>query len=646
VLTWFTYDSYVEGYRWGLRGGSPIQELEQRVPRRLAWLEQNGYRYDTWLLMASPGDNADPQGAWHILDTIRAWNRKHPELPMKMVTAEEFFKYLIGKYGDRFASASGDAAGHWENVKLKVPEAAARMRQAANELPAIEMAATAASLLKGAAFPRHDLGEAWHSLLVFHEHTADAGPGWPGYFSRPDTDWSNTAHYAAAMNGFSNTEQLLRKTLVREGPGPITSTGTSTLLVFNGLSWSRDGLVEMENMPPELRDGALAISDLATGAPVAYEDVPGTHRRIVFFARDVPAAGYKLYSIVKGEAAAARGEFLMDVKYDVAGNLTSVFDKKSGHEILESKSDRPFGSLFIARGRDGFRIENGGAAEVTTTDGAVRRRTEIARHGTALPLTVVTTYRDQDYLDLRFDVDLSRYADSGGNLQYALALPAPKGRQMFVDGAGFVLQIPQDLLPGGGAPRYTPVHFVHFEQAPDWGITLANQDSAFVTPDLLFPIVTESRTAQTRDEGTQQLFRTEPHGSPVQSFRFRVAAQSEAKWQWERMGEELNLPLRAAFAGNAAQPYTQSFFATNRPEVQVLAFKPAEFQPGWYVLRFQEIGGTAVNGARLVTPLEIAEAVVANTVERAGETRIDLSNFSMKPWETLTALVRIRAPGR
>jgi hypothetical protein len=520
ILTWFTYDSYVEGYRWHLRGGGQIAELEQTVPRRLAWLEQNGYKYDTYLLMASPGDNADPQGAMGILETIRVWNRKHPELPMQMATAEEFFRYLTGKYGDSFSNASGDAAGHWENVKLKVPEAAGRMRQAANELSAIEMAATVASLTKGAPFPRYDLAEAWHSLLVFHEHTADAGPGWPGYFSRQDTDWSNIAHYAAAMKGFSDTEQLLRKTLERTGPGP----GASTLLVFNGLSWPRGGLVEVDHLPRELRDGPLAIVDLATGTPVAYEDVLDTHRQIVFFARDVPAAGYRLYSISRGETkATADGEFPIEVRW--TGRLSSILDKKSGREIVPPDSGRPFGSLWIARGRGGFQIENVGNTELTTREGAVRRQLEIARKGSALPLVAVTTYRGESYADLRFDVDLSLYGNSPGNHQYAIALPVPKGRQMFVDAAGCVARIPEDLLPGGGAPRYTPVHFTHLQQAPDWGITLANRESAFVTPDLLFPIATDSRTAQTRDEGTQHLFRTEPRGSAVESFHFRIAGR-------------------------------------------------------------------------------------------------------------------------
>jgi hypothetical protein len=102
VLTWFTYDSYVEGHRWRLRVGGRIEEIQETAPRRLAWLERNGYKYDTYLLMASPGDNASPEGAYGTLESIRAWNRKHPELPMKMATASEFFEHLIGKYSAPF----------------------------------------------------------------------------------------------------------------------------------------------------------------------------------------------------------------------------------------------------------------------------------------------------------------------------------------------------------------------------------------------------------------------------------------------------------------------------------------------------------------------------------------------------------------
>jgi len=175
VLTWFTYDSYVEGYRWKLSSAAFIEDMEKTVPRRLAWLERNGYPYDTYLLMDAVGDNGDPTRAHRILLRIREWNRRHPELPMKMCTAEEFFKDLLEKHGNRFKEASGDAAGHWELVKLTVPEVASRMREAAALLPAAEALATIASWLKGSPFPRYDFSDAWHELLVFHEHTASGG---------------------------------------------------------------------------------------------------------------------------------------------------------------------------------------------------------------------------------------------------------------------------------------------------------------------------------------------------------------------------------------------------------------------------------------------------------------------------------------
>ncbi len=180
ILTWFTYDSYVEGYRWKLSSGAPIEEMEKTVPRRLAWLERNGYPYPTYLLMDAVGDNGDPLRAHRTLLRIRDWNRRHPELPMKMCTAEEFFQHLFEKPGRQLKEAAGDAAGHWELVKLSVPEVASRMRETASLLPAAEALATITSLLKGSSFPRYDFSDAWRELLVFHEHTASGGPGWPG----------------------------------------------------------------------------------------------------------------------------------------------------------------------------------------------------------------------------------------------------------------------------------------------------------------------------------------------------------------------------------------------------------------------------------------------------------------------------------
>ena len=71
-----------------------------------------------------------------------------------MVTAEEYFDHLTDNYGDKLPQASGDAAGHWELVKLRVPEAAAKMRQVSNLLPVAETAAAISSLMTKATLSK------------------------------------------------------------------------------------------------------------------------------------------------------------------------------------------------------------------------------------------------------------------------------------------------------------------------------------------------------------------------------------------------------------------------------------------------------------------------------------------------------------
>ncbi|MEJ7606654.1 MAG: hypothetical protein WKF37_10390 [Bryobacteraceae bacterium] len=483
VLTYFTYDSYVEGYRWKLGARFPLSELEQSVPRRLAWLEKNGYKYDTYLLMASPGDNTSPVAALGILQRIREWNKAHPDLPMQMVIAEEFFDYVTGKYGDHFAEASGDAAGHWELVKLRVPEAAAKMRQVSNMLPVAETAATISAAITKRPYPAFDLSEAWYSLLAFHEHTADAGGGWPGYFSRADADWSNTAHYSAALNSFSNTEQLLRRSILRMAlpaeehslMNPVTSsTNSTTAVVYNGLSWKRGGPVIVDRLPPTLRQGSLVVEDISTGTRAPYEDIPGSHRQILVFAKDVPAVGYKTYRIRKAEERETfiPVPFPTNVAWNSSGWITSI--SQGGHELLPVDPAGSIGRILVARGGEEFRHDEAGPASVSVQEGPVSKRIQMTRTGSALPLTVITLYRDAQYLDLRFDVDLELAKGlTSSNTRFAISLPF-RSDKTSIDGAGFILRIPENLLPGGVAPQFAPVGFVHYGQKIGWGATVAN----------------------------------------------------------------------------------------------------------------------------------------------------------------------------
>ena len=645
VLTWSSYDSYMEGYRWELGAEFPMEELERSVPRRLAWLEQNGYRYDTYMLMRATGDNSGPLGALGVLERIREWNRKHPELQMKMSTADEFFRYLTDKYGDDFPSAAGDATGHWATVKLRVPETTGKMRQASSALPAAEAAATIASIIHGSTFPRFDFAEAWESMLTFQEHTTGSGP-WPGYHSRWEADWNEASQYAFSLIGYSNTEQQFRKALDRLAAPVERRNADKALMVYNGLSWRRSGLVVVEGLPSDLHEGPLVAVDLASGEAFPCEDIPGTRRHVMFFAHDVPAVGYRLYSIKRAEASGSteQKEFRLRAGWDDSGTITSLLDTESGREMLRSESERPFGGLFVALDRKEHEEARIGPAKARITEGPVSRRVEFERTGSALPLSVLTTYRDADYADLAFDVDLSVLREETAHHQaYGISLPLAASQELFIDGAGFVAHVPEDRLPGSDTPQYTPQYFTHASRTSDWGVTLANKDGFCIRPDMLFLVSWEDMIVDTREEGVQRLFRGEPQSSPVQRFRFRMAIQPGRPGEWKRFGAELNLPLRARFVQHEGIPATREFFHISHSGVQLLAFKPAQFHSGWYMLRLQENAGTAVEGVRLTTPLPIFDAKLASTVEEFTGSEFDLANFSMEPWQTRTVLVRVRA---
>ena len=653
VLTWFASDSYVEGYRWKINARWPLADMEVTVPRRLAWLERNGYRYDASLVMASTGDNADPAAALQMLVKLRAWNQRHPELEMRMATPEEFFAYLTGKYGDSFPEVRGDAAGHWEVRKINTPAAASKLRATSNLLPVAEMAATIASLVGGDPFPRFDFAEAWRDLLIFHEHTTGAGAGWPGYWSRQETDWSNAVHYVWSLTAYSNTEQQYRRALDELSRASVVSDpslqapaeGAATLMVFNGLSWKRSGPVLADRLPQNLREGPLEVNDLVTGTQLPYEDVSGTRRHIVFFAPEIPSAGWRAFSVKKA-AAPVPGDrsrpFQVDVRCDDSGNIVSVRDVATGRELIAESPALSFGTLLISRDGGVFQHASTPAqpAQVTITEGGFDRRTSIRRPASALPLVEVTVYRGARYADLRFDLDMSVLrATADRRLQYAVALPLA-GSRTSVDGAGFVLRVPEDLLPGGAAPQRVPVHFIHVEQQPGSGVTLANIDAFAMRPEGLWLLAGDELKVETRDQGLQPLEVTEPHGSALQTFRFRIGWQEQDASAWERFGVEANTPLQAVPVSSAGMAAQKSFFEISSQAVQLLAFKPAEARPGWYVLRLQEVAGKESSHVKLTSPLHLGDAMLANLVEVPLNEKVDLGNLTLRPWETLTVLVK------
>jgi alpha-mannosidase len=212
-------------------------------------------------------------------------------------------------------------------------------RQSETRLLTLERFGAIAEALGGYTYPRQWLDGAWRKVLLnqFHDTISGTDIG-------PSIDDALARYREIAEDGEKELRRAL-ESIVRR----VDTRGEGTpIVVFNPLSWEREGLVEAE-LPFE-GDGGVAVTD-SRGAfvPAQLLEAPGDGRPRtvrVLFAAKVPATGYACYRAIRGPAdrdrvgrLSARANVLenefFEVKVDpVTGALRSVFDKTANREIL------------------------------------------------------------------------------------------------------------------------------------------------------------------------------------------------------------------------------------------------------------------------------------------------------------------------
>ncbi len=282
------------------------------------------------------------------------------------------------------------------------------------------------------------------------------------------------------------------------------------------------------------------------------------------------------------------------------------------NEMIRAGAENPFGALLFA-GRNGEYMPLPlGPAKVETHDGSVSRRYEIRERAHRLSEPQSRYIADAGYADLDFEVDLQPFEmtrtgrDRAARRQRRTTVARWRGIQL-PGSAGYSSgrrrrpdsrRCTSRIFRPDARPR-------RHDRQPRRDAHAAGRNFS----GCIYGLRTE-----TRDEGTQTLARTEPRGSNVQTFRFRIAVQQERRRRWERFGQELNLPLQSSVVTSPKLPIEESFLGVNSPSVHIAAFKAAEASPGWYVMRLQEIGGHNVSGVSVSFEFSISvDSVFAST---------------------------------
>jgi alpha-mannosidase len=209
-------------------------------------------------------------------------------------------------------------------------------RKAECLLESAEKFSTVAQLY-GRKYPSRELDEAWQKLLLNQFHDVLPGSSIPEVYV--DSEECFRSVFDTANNVVSEALRTIAARVDTSGEG-------KSVLVFNPLSWSRSGAVEV---PMNELGDQFEIHD-ESGRVILSQTVE--QEKIVFIAEDVPPIGYREYkatprgpkeccatslSFEETQKAIELGNEFFAIRIDRdTGLMTSAFDKRSNLEVFRS----------------------------------------------------------------------------------------------------------------------------------------------------------------------------------------------------------------------------------------------------------------------------------------------------------------------
>lgn len=445
--------------------------LDPLIFDETAKLEKANSPYDIFVTPWSLADNSFIDT--DLPDAVRLWNEKYAYPKLIIAGAKRIINDFESKYGSIIPEIKGDYTEYWTDGLGSDARRVGMNRRATENLVQME---TAWSMLDNKTpSPRNEINESWRYCLLGAEHT------W-GY-QDPAAPLAKKIEQTKASyfeDAFKTSNELLAKTFE-----PIEKTGSNKIAVFNTLSWDRDGLITLTKDQSKLGDrvvdekGKAVLSQrLSTG-------------ELVFWAKDIPALGSKLYTVEKGNAKKSKGvrikgntisNGIFSVTVDPkTGNISSLTDPKTGHEYVDKRSKYGVNSYLYLLGKD--------SADKTSTPYDIILKvkekgplvTSILVESKAAGCNWLTrevrVVLNQPWVDLTNSFDkISTRVKEGIHFGFAFNVPDGTTRMDIPWG----IMIPEfDQLPGGNRNWLTYQHWVDISN-DDAGVTWASIETPLI----------------------------------------------------------------------------------------------------------------------------------------------------------------------
>ena len=184
----------------------------------------------------------------------------------------------------------------------------------------------------GKEYPQKAINDGWETILLnqFHDIL-------PGSSIKEVYEDSKQQYESILKTGRQMADDAL------DSIGASIKLENDSIVVYNTLSFNRSDIVCFE-LPDDI-DSPCISDENGEDIPCQTIDEDGV-KKVLFFAEDVPAKGYKAFTISNGEAKPAHDDSIkVEASYiendfflasiDNKGTFSSIYDKKNNRQVLK-----------------------------------------------------------------------------------------------------------------------------------------------------------------------------------------------------------------------------------------------------------------------------------------------------------------------
>ncbi|MGA8531144.1 MAG: polysaccharide lyase family protein [Acidobacteriaceae bacterium] len=649
VLLWYSRHYMQMQFLFGL---PPLTETgEEILPLFLQMYDHPDYRASAAIIFGTQVENTDlfPQQA----ELADQWNALYAYPHIQYSGFHDAMADIARQFGDNLPTVRGDGGPYWEDGIGSDARFASLERQNESRAPTAEKLATISTLVNPRlAVNRDDVNAMWANMVLMDEHT------WTSWNSVSDPASQEAVQQLRVKDSRATTADAIRDQLLRSSMASLADSinaGVNSLIVFNGLNWTRDGEVTVD------LDHGWEIADPATGQTVpclTLSDGPD-YRKVEFRAQSVPPMGYKVYSLRKNAtpipvpqsatATTLETPFYRIVLDPAAGSIRSLYDKQLRRELADSASPWRFGQYLYVTGGDQepnsilqyravsprpvlqvHSAEHGRLLSEERTPWGWRVEMESSAVNTPVIHTEIRLFNDEKKIELIEEIDKKPELDKEAvYFAFPFAMNHPRFQYEIQNG---VVDPAKDMYPGAGREWFSVQHWVSVDE-DGVSATVMPLDASLVTLGDInrgdWPDTFGRRTGSIFSYVMNNYWHTNYRAEQGGAFRFRYvitsAPQTDAP-ELSRLGWEEVTPLeqdeirsqdKALDLPEPLPARESSFLSVNDPDLLVDTWKPAEDGHGT-ILRLIDLGGVS-RTISIGTPLiALSQVVRTDAVERDG----------------------------